>query len=500
MTEGKKRTKTTSLRRRVMLASLGMLAVALIALDATIYVGLRSRYYGEVRDRLSSAIAAARDRVVPLDPLTGRPMRPTDEANELSDAGVAAAIYRSGEYPVISQSLGTRSEAPKLPQLVTGYRMTPAESWAAFREAVDSRSDLLWEETNPIPDSTDTVLFVVSKEPARQALNRLLIAEVLGTLLVLVLATVLMRRAVGLALRPLDRMASVASSISAGEIGQRLRPTRSGTELGKLATALDAMLDSLATSLESERKARERARLSEDRMRVFLSDASHELRTPIAGLQWSAEALLREGEGSVERERLAFRIAQQARRASRLVTDLLAIARLDQGMPLEQERFDLAALAEEEVDRARETEPRTEVGLTTSGDCRLVGDPERIRQVIANLIENSRRVMDGKGTISVSVERHGGRIELAVTDSGPGVPEADRERIFERFVRLEDARPRSRPESGSGLGLAIARGIAEAHGGSLVCAPSEKGARFVLTLPLGKGAGKEAPASATTPS
>ena len=218
-------------------------------------------------------------------------------------------------------------------------------------------------------------------------------------------------------------------------------------------------------------------------MRDFLSDASHELRTPIAGLQWSAETLLNHQHTREERERLSFQIAKQAHRASKLIADLLSIARLDQGVQLDHGQFDLTALAAEEVERVQECEPGVELRLKSEGGCPISADGERVRRVISNLIDNSCKAVEHRGEIEVIVRRFRRTAELEVRDSGPGVPVAERKRIFERFVRLDEARARS-DASGSGLGLAISLGIAEAHGGKLVCAKSDSGARFVLTLPL----------------
>ncbi|MHB8059767.1 MAG: sensor histidine kinase, partial [Gaiellaceae bacterium] len=178
-----------------------------------------------------------------------------------------------------------------------------------------------------------------------------------------------------------------------------------------------------------------------------------------------------------------------------LVADLLSMARLDQGIKLERKPFDLAVLAAEEVELMREQEPKLRLKLKSSGDCPLVADPERVRQVISILLDNARKATGGQGKIDVSVGRSGAFIELWVQDSGPGVPASEREHIFERFVRLDNARD-SKKVYGSGLGLAIARGFAEAHGGSLICAESDSGARFVLKLPLSGRAKRNEPSRA----
>jgi len=477
-------TETASLRWRLSLVNLAMLAVTLVALDAAIYTGLHWRYYSDMQSKLDGAVSHARV----FTPVAKE--SPAAVASALSSSGVVAVVYRPGHYLTVGKARGF--EVPKLPA-IAGPPTNTDESYGLFVADVSSDPHLIWR-LETLPTSTDTVIFAISKTPAETTLRRLLIAELLGTLLVLGLAVLLASFVVRLTLRPLDRIARIASRISAGDLEQRLRPSKPWTELGRLATALDAMLDSLSSSLVSERRAHEQASRSEERMRDFLSDASHELRTPIAGLQWSAEALLRHGHRRERREQLAFEIAKQARRASQLVADLLSMARLDQGLELERKPFDLAELAAEEIERVRQQEPKLELRLISESSCPLVADVDRVRQVIANLIDNARKAMGGEGAIGVFVRRNGSLAELEVRDSGPGVPEGERERIFERFVRLDDARRNSRYGYGSGLGLAIARGIAEAHGGKLVCAKSDAGGRFVLELPLSGRAPRRAPA------
>jgi signal transduction histidine kinase len=482
-----KGTKTASLRWRLTLVSLSLLTLALVALDAAIYIGLQQRVYRDLRAKIRVVNERARDyNPGPRDTLA-------TIANTFTtfDPDVVAVIDRPGRYPVVGKSTGL--QPPELPRVETRHEL-PDVAWSLFITAVNSDSDLMTGTLNYYPTSSDTVLFIASRKPVEASLRRLLTYELIGTILVLGLAVFIVGAAVRFTLRPLDRMAAVADSIAAGSINQRLRPSKTTTELGRLATALDAMLESLAASLISERSAHEKASQSEERMRDFLSDASHELRTPIAGLQWSAEALLRHGDERERRERLSFEIVQQARRATQLVADLLAMARLDQGIKLEQKPFDLGELAADEIKLVHEREPGLKVRLTNDGSCTLVADPERIRQVISNLLDNACKAMDRTGEIDVTVRRKGATAQLEVHDSGPGVPDDEREHIFERFVRLDSTRGSKR--YGSGLGLAIARGFAEAHGGSLVCAKSDSGARFVLELPLSGRAERNEPSRA----
>jgi two-component system, OmpR family, sensor kinase len=223
-------------------------------------------------------------------------------------------------------------------------------------------------------------------------------------------------------------------------------------------------------------------RRTEQRMRRFLADASHELRTPIAGIQASAETLLRTNPSRATREELILQILREGHRAGRLIDDLLAITRLEQGTPLAREPFDLIPLATAAVELTRELAPAVDVQLHAPSHVHLYGEPRRIRQVLDNLLSNARHATLDGGQITVQVTDHADRIQVEITDTGPGIPPPDRERIFERFTRLNGTYPR--PTGGNGLGLAIARSIATAHSATLTCAdPTGQGARFQLQLP-----------------
>jgi len=346
-----------------------------------------------------------------------------------------------------------------------------------------------------LPDGSQLMLIAEGDEvtAAQRRLRRLLMGVGLAALAVAAAALVLVTR---LALAPLDAMAAVAQSIARGDRGRRLSPTRPDTELGRAASAFDHMVDALEGAERTARHAEAQARASEGRTRQFVADAAHELRTPIAGVQAAAEAVLQAGpDGSLdERERMHLLLVREARRAGRLVEDLLALARIDAGLDLHPAAVDLTTLARAEADRTRLLAPALDVTVhAPDGPVVAVADPERIAQVLANLLDNARRhsLLGGHsrtpgpagGTITIALARSPHWVEVSVTDTGPGVPPADRERIFDRLVRLDAAR--TADSGGAGLGLAIARGIARAHGGDLRCAepPDGRGARFLLTLP-----------------
>jgi signal transduction histidine kinase len=306
---------------------------------------------------------------------------------------------------------------------------------------------------------------------AQQRLRRTLALLGLVALLVAGAVTLLTTR---LALAPLDTMTALARSITRGDRGRRLAPPCTDTELGRTAAAFDDMLDELEGAEAAARAAAERTRR-------FVADAAHELRTPLAGVAALTEAAMAPELPGPERERLHLLLLRETRRAAGLVDDLLVLARIDAGIPLRREPVDLLGLALAEADRVRLLAPDREIEVL-GVPAVVAGDGDRLGQVLGNLLSNAGRHAPAGGRVTVRVWS-GGMALVQVTDTGPGVPPADRERIFDRLVRLDDSR--AADGGGSGLGLAIARGIARAHGGDLRCVepPQRCGAAFELRIP-----------------
>ncbi|MEV6609266.1 HAMP domain-containing sensor histidine kinase [Kutzneria sp. NPDC051319] len=325
-------------------------------------------------------------------------------------------------------------------------------------------------------NGTRITIYADSETRQQANLRRLLLIVGIAALVITAVGLIFLVR---FALRPLDHMATLARSIAAGNRGRRLAPARTDTELGRTAAAFDSMLDELEG-------AEQQARRAESRTRQFVADAAHELRTPVAGLQAVAESVLQQNPETdpEERERMLLLLVRESRRAGRLVDDLLALARIDAGLDLQHEPVDLRHLADAEADRTRVLAP--ELAVSVDGPSVVVtGDPQRLAQVLANLMNNARQATGGSGGIALTVGASAGYAQLLVVDDGPGIAEADRERIFDRLVRLDEARASS--SGGSGLGLPIARGICRAHGGDLRCEappPGHTGAVFRISLPL----------------
>jgi two-component system, OmpR family, sensor kinase len=315
--------------------------------------------------------------------------------------------------------------------------------------------------------SADTSLL----KGASQTLQRVLFLAGAAALAITAIALILGMR---VALAPLDAMTSLARSIAAGRRGGRLQPTRRDTELGRTAAAFDEMLDSLEG-------AERTARGAEQYMRQFVADAAHELRTPVTGLQTAAETLLQLGPDAPteRREELELLLVRESRRAGTLVADLLELARIDAGLVLRRKPVLLRHLAQTQADRLHLMAPGHTIQVI-GPELELHADPDRVTQILANLLDNARNATGDHGLIEIRLSQEPGQVRVVVQDNGPGVPPDDRERIFQRLVHGERSR-------GSGLGLPIARGFARAHGGELIATDrpdSRPGAAFVLTLPV----------------
>jgi signal transduction histidine kinase len=269
------------------------------------------------------------------------------------------------------------------------------------------------------------------------------------------------------ALTPVESIRRQMAAITAsGDLSRRVPQPTSRDEVARLARTTNETLTALEAAV--------------DRQRRFVADASHELRSPIASLRTqlevgSAHPHLLDVPGAVE----------DAVRLQRLAADLLLLARLDAGEQAGHTPVDLAALVREEVAQRVGDRLPVRVAESASGDGRPVqvaGSRGQLSRVLGNLLDNAQRHARRTVAVSLVYDEARGEVVLAVQDDGSGVPEAERERIFQRFVRLDEAR--SSDDGGAGLGLAIARDVAERHGGRLVLAPArEGGARFELRLP-----------------
>jgi two-component system OmpR family sensor kinase len=331
------------------------------------------------------------------------------------------------------------------------------------------------------PDDEAMLLVASSLRDVNSTLHRLLAIELVVTALVLAAIAGLGLWLVRLGLRPLDAIGETASAIAAGDLSRRVERAEERTEVGRLGLALNSML----ARIESSFRAQE---ASERKLRRFVADASHELRTPLSAVRAYSELYDR---GAAERpddlERSMQGISRESERMSVLVEDLLLLARLDDGRPLEREPVALDEVVGEAVETAQAVDPERQIELHAE-PATVLGDRVRLRQIVDNLLANVRAHTPAGTPASVSVRRKNGSAEIAVTDEGPGLDEEHLEHLFERFYRADASR--SRASGGVGLGLAIVAAVAEAHGGTASASsrPGE-GTTVAIALPLARDAG-----------
>jgi two-component system OmpR family sensor kinase len=421
--------KTGSLRARVALTTLAVLAIVLAGVVTAVTLAYRARLNGDLRHRLSNA---------------------------------GTAVERAGSATEAKRLLPGLA----LEGIAIRFAAPPGTGASKTSSKIQTHGSLLTLD-EVLRDRT-RVVFSASRSSIDHAVTNLLLVELLVAGLALALATLLVFQGTRTALRPLSAVIETATRIAHGDSKLRLEPSRTDTELGRLAAAFDEMLDALERAIDE-------ARASDAATRRFLADASHELRTPVAALQASVETLLREQPARPERDRLEAAVARDSERLGRLVNDLLGLARLE-AHPT-RALVDLATIARPLVDDAHARAPQAAITLNADGDTTVRGDPDALERVLRNLIDNALAAIQPAGRIDVQLRRRNGYAEALVADDGPGVPEHERQRIFERFVRLDPSKP------GHGLGLAIARRIAHQHDGDLTCDPTPSGASFTFRLP-----------------
>ena len=435
-------------RTSATLAATAAVGLVLALTAALLVVLLRTTLVGQID-------AALRTRADDIAGLLQSGTLPAQVSGTQDDASLVQVIDRNGR--VLAASADIQGEAALTGTPAGGAPATvgtlPIGSGGPFR--VLARTE-----------GQDTIVVARSLQPVDGAVASatLLLLETFPVVLAVVgLITWL---GVGRALAPLERIRRTTAAIGAATPMERVPVPRAHDEVFRLAETMNAML----------------ARLQEagERQRQFVADASHELRSPLATMQAVLESALRRDDLATWRATGSDLDAMQ-RRLQSLVDDLLLLARLEGGTPPRRDEVDLDDLVHEAAVRARQ-QGGPSVVVTPLPALRVLGDRGQLARVLRNLTDNARR--HATTTVSLSLHRSGERAVVRVSDDGPGVRPEDRDRIFERFTRLDDAR--SRDSGGSGLGLAISRQIATAHHGTLrlLDAPPATGAVFELDLPL----------------
>lgn len=464
-----------SLRARLTLVTAGLLCLALAAGAVALSAVLS-------RSRVAALDDAVRARAVTVAGLVAGDRLPA--ALPVAEAGEIVQVL-DAEGRVIASSTTASRTLPVLPaDVVVALReravaegaVSTGESAAGVTPLVVSTDDSAYDDTAraavlALPEGaagqagpeTAVPAVVVATVPLTEVegLVRALRLSLLGVVPVLtaVLAAAIWA-ALGRALRPVEQLRSAAAQVARSGGPGSLPEPGADDEIGALARTLNEMLDRLEVAAA--------------RQRAFVADAAHELRTPLAALGATLDVAATHPD-AYQRGELVADLTAGVRRMQLLVDDLLLLARVG-SHPVPDVDIDLAAVARDAVALATVAAGRADVRVEVRGTGRSRGDATAVGRVVRNLTDNALR----HATARVVVEVADGVV--TITDDGPGVPAGDRERVFERFVRLDDAR--ARPAGGSGLGLAIAREIAREHGGDvrLDDAPDGAGLRAVLRL------------------
>ena len=483
-----------SLRGRLLVATVILVALGLLIADGATYGLLHSSLIGRVDEQLRAASGFV-DTSLSDDRGGGGPSpspggfdhggdqdhggpAPQSQLVERVDAA-GTVVYRSGG------PFGSYQSPPSLPSGLPGSNASKTTTGSTLFTTSSTDGTLRYRVLATALSGGGTQVIAFPLGDAENALHRLLLIEALVTVAVLAAVAAIALWLVRVGLRPLTQMEHAAADIARGDLSRRVTPSEGKTEIGRLGRALNVMMERIEEAF-AERRA------TEAKLRRFVADASHELRTPLTSIRGYAE-LFRHGAENRPQDlaKSMRRIEEESARMSTLVDELLLLARLDQDPQLERGAVDLSAIAADAVSDARTVARDRAITLAAPAPVVVDGDEARLRQVAANLLSNAMEHTPAGTAVRVAVAASNGEAALEVADEGPGLSAADAEQVFDRFFRVDGAR--TRDAGGAGLGLSIVAAIARAHGGSvaLFTAPGE-GARFVVTVPLERPASEAA--------
>jgi two-component system OmpR family sensor kinase len=460
------------------LASVVLASFAIIASDFAANAALRTYLISQVDDQLINISNTSLNRldragIAPLEADNKNspfkilePLRGVPTATSITLLDIDGNLIGQ-----VGGELGGKNFA------VTGLRIAEVSQYKNRPFTIDGKNGEpdIRALAQMLPTGMGSVIVADSLEKVDKTLSQLRFLFLILGLIALTAIALAARWIIALGLKPLEAVEDTAEAIAAGDLSARLPAAKPDTEVGRLTTSLNTMLARIEESFTARVE-------SENKLRRFVADASHELRTPLTAIRGFAE-LHRQGAvpGEEKTKELINRIEKESVRMSSLVEDLLLLARLDQSRELAKEPVDLNTLITEVVASARAAGPNhpIEIKLEAS-EIFVLGDSQRIHQVIANLLANARTHTPNGTEISITAMQGVSETTIAVSDRGPGLSKADQDRIFERFYRADPSRVRNSGE-GSGLGLSIVDAVMKAHGG-YVSVKSEVGRGATFTL------------------
>ena len=468
-----------SLRGRLLIGVISLMVIGLLVANVATYVSLQNFLISRIDDQMRAGV--------------------NEVANALGATTRGPIQHASFPVGTVAELLGKDGSTVNLKVVGSGFEtstsaVTPVLAKTLPNNGLDnpappftvtgSDGETLFRVTD-WPEGRFGGQFIVLAVPLTEAhstLSKLLWFEGLISVGVVAGTALLAYVIISIGLRPLRRMGAAAGDIAEGDLSRRVEPATSKTEIGRLGLALNSMLSQIEAAF-AQRTA------SENRLRRFIADASHELRTPLTSIRGYSEMLRRgAAESPTDSEVARRRIEEEAVRMSTLVDDMLLIARLDQGRPLEMKPVDLQTIAHDAAADAHAVAPQRDVKVDAPTQVMVAGDDTRLRQVVGNLMRNALVHTPGTTPVEISVSTENGFARLTVADHGPGLRQDELERIFEPFYRADPSRSRDR--GGAGLGLSIVNAVVSAHGGRVsVRETSGGGASFDVELPLAAHSG-----------
>jgi two-component system OmpR family sensor kinase len=469
-----------------------LLAAVLTLLGFALYAQLDNFLIQNTRERLEKTTSTTLQQL--FSPRDRRPPRSLESVTEslvhgLSSPDVAVAVLDDKGHIISSSQAAPGGDPPYIPPLPADWEDRVAGNtitqWVAGAPS-GARNLVVLTPLTLVggPDGPGTLLLlqqVASLESADAILNQLRLYVALGILIGTALGVVAGLALTRVVLRPLDRISRTAEAISAGELDRRLRLPPGRNEVARLGHAFDSMVDRLASALEAQRR--------------FVADASHELRTPLTSLEGLSEMLLigaDRGDTKVV-QRTVRSMHGELRRLGRLVADLLTLSRLDSTTPtMTLKAVNPCALLAGVIEQMTPVAETREVRLSMRCDPSVEGatlraDPDRLKQVLLNLLDNALRYTPAEGEVRAwaSADASGAWLHIGVQDTGQGIAPEDLPHVFDRFYRGDLSRARA--TGNTGLGLSIARAIVQSHGGNIsVQSPPGNGACFNIVLPMTK--------------
>lgn len=456
-------------RVRLALAYSGIFSVVALIAAVALTVAVARIEYSAVDDSLAAQARSLQPAVELGNPLPGGSASQGQAGAVASTAGFTVFVFSSGGTLLDSAGGGVPPDlvTPLVPQVLSGGAPTLA--------TVDDAGTPQRLRAAPVQLRNGEVRVLVvahSRAEADQVVATTATVLLAGMLVLVIAASVLGYGLAGTALRPVREIVSAAREFSERDLHRRIRLDLPSDELGELADTFNAMLARLETAFDS--------------LSRFTADAAHELRAPLALIRTEAEVTLRRGRTAEEYQASLGTVLAEAERLGRMADQLLMLSRAEAGaLAVQMADVDVTTLIDDAVHLWQPLAAKRQVRLTVTaaGGSAVLGDADLLRRLLDNLVDNALRYSPPESTIEITSRVVDRTLEIAVADSGPGVPETARASIFERFSRADQSRTRA--TGGAGLGLALCAAIAHLHGGAITLEQRPgSGARFVTRLPV----------------